>query len=638
MSENHRALPRVFTVGDWRIDGNALTARRKRASRALEPKALRVLRYLCERPAQLVTIDELMEAEWEGTVVTPNAVSRIIAQLRKTLEDDAKDPVYIETVARTGYRMIATVRPETSAPARKRLTYAALAAVAAIALGAVFYLWPGEPSEPTVAVLPFQNMTGSADADYIGDGVAEEVINSLTSIPALRVRTHLDSFRYRDPDTDPAEIARELNVNFIVAGSVRRSGPNLRLAAQVIDPRTGQNLHSITEEYGSLELFEGQDAVSRGIADALLKEAGLPPQEFDFQKPQPDSVAYDHYLRGRHIWHRRGTEPLQPAIDNFLEAVKIDPEFARGWAALATAYLTYPSYSPRGYATWNLAEEAAEKALELDPQIGEAYSVLAVFAHTRFEWSRSEQLYLEGIALAENSATAHYWYGQFLEIVGKSGEGVRHVNRAIELDPTYLPPQLTMAFAHYTFGDLEEAGPYLLELWRDRNFRTPLSWTGNFMVAMLTGDADSADQWIEYGPMDDAQKRLLRRFVAADLRGQEDPALVEDLATAYWRRPDYPLGLWLLARRGGFDEALALANDRLDRGLLLETRSLWAPGMALREQPEFLDLLNRIGLIEYWNASGWGDVCVETETRVDCSGDARTPELLERLLSGDTAD
>ena len=635
MSEQQQSLPRVFRVGDWLIDGNALTASANGETRALEPKALQVLRHLCGRPGELVTIDELMDAEWAGTIVTPNAVSRVIAQLRKALDDDAKNPRYIETVARTGYRLLEAPNLPVAKPARAMRGVAAITVAAVATLAAVIYLWPGEPDEPTVAVLPFQNLTGNSDADYVGDGVAEEVINSLTRIEALGVRPLLQSFRYRESGLDLEQVASELDVNYLVTGSVRQSGPNLRLAAQLIDPRSGRNLRSITGEYGSQELFEGQDAVSRGIAEALLDAAGLPAASLAGPESQPDPAAYDHYLRGRHIWHRRGVEPLQPAIDNFLEAVRIDPEFARGWAALATAYLTWPSYSPRGYATWNLAESAARKAIELDAGIGEAYSVLATFAYTRFEWQESERLYLEGIRLARNSATAHYWYGQFLEITGKHVDGVAHVRRTIELDPTYLPPQLTLGIARMNFGDLDGAATVFETLWWERGFHTPLSWTANLMVALLRGDADGARAWIERGSIDDAQKQLLRRFLAADIEGQPDPALVENLRDYYWTRPDYPLGIWLLARLEGFDALFALVNDRLDRGAILELRSMWAQGTSLRDRPEFLQLLHRIGLIDYWDASGWGDICVRSNEGVDCSATSLTPERLQELLRGD---
>ena len=632
--ERRQELARVFTAGDWRIDGNSLTASRGDESRAIEPKAYQVLRYLCERPGELVTIDELMDTQWAGTVVTPNAVSRVIAHLRKVLDDDAKNPRYIETVARTGYRFIGKEIDAATGDTRRRRYFRVGATIAGAVLVVAVFLWPGEPAEPTVAVLPFQNMTGNPDLDYIGDGVAEEVINSLSGIPAVRVRPQLQSFRFRDTDMSPAEIAQELDVTFIVAGSVRMSGQNLRLAAQLIDPASGENVQSITEEYGSLELFEGQDAVSRAVAGVLLDAAGLPAFALQETPGRPDPEAYDLYLRGRHIWHRRGSEPLQPAIDYFREAVQIDPEFGRGWAALATAYLTYPSYSPRGYATWNEAEPAARKALDLDPDIAEAYGVLGTFAQTRFEWSRAEDLFLEGIRRDPQSATANYWYAEFLEIVGKHADSVAYLRRAMALDPTYRPPRLMFAITHMNFRDYETAADLMLEVWQSGHSMA-LSWVLNFMTAVYRRDASVAEEWLEVGRIDDTSKGLLRRFIAVDLHQQADAALIADVASHYWRRPDYPFGVWLLSRLGGYEEVFGLLNNRLDKSRLLDTRPLWAPEIGMRDHPGFVDLLNRVGLVDYWDSSGWGSMCVREADAVDCSGSGMTPELLRTLLSAD---
>lgn len=636
MSDERQSLPRVFTVGDWEIDGNSLTASRDGESRTLEPKAYQVLRYLCDRPGELVTIDELMDTQWAGTVVTPNAVSRVIAQLRKVLHDDAKNPRYIETVARTGYRCIAAASDVETRKAKPRRAYWAVAAIIAALVVVLIYIWPGKPAEPTVAVLPFQNMTGDPEKNYIGDGVAEEIINSLSRNRSLRVRPQLQSFRFRDADKDLAEIARELDATYIVTGSVRMSGQSLRLSAQLIDPVSGENIESVTEEYGVLQLFDGQDAISRAVAASLADAAGIPAFAVDEASGQPDAQAYDLYLRGRHTWHRRGSEPLQPAIDYFREAVQIDPEFGRGWAALAMAYLTYPSYSPRGYATWNDAEPAAQKALELDPEIAGAYGVLATFAYTRFEWARAEELFLESLRLDPQGTTANYWYAQFLEIVGKHAESVGYLRQSIELDPTYRPPRLMLAITHMNFRDHETAAGLMLDVWQSGHSMR-VSWMLNFMNAVYTRDVDVVEEWLAAGPDDEALVALLRRFVDVHMRRQPDAALIADMTDHFWRRPDYMFGIWLLGQLGGHDEVFALLNNRLDKGRQLDTRPFWAPENGMREDPAFVQLLNRIGLIDYWDRSGWGSVCVREGDAVDCSGKHMTPELLRSLLAADSA-
>lgn len=632
MVDDEQRVAASFSLGAWHIDGSSLTASRGRVKRPIEPRAYKVLRHLAVRHNQLVSIDELMEAHWGGSVVTPNAVTRVIAHLRKVLDDDAKQPTYIETVSRTGYRCIAPVAVD--APTDRRRTAWLIAAAAIFVVAAVgwWYVSTVTDKTPSVAVLPFQNMTGDPALDYLADGVAEEVINRLTRMPAIEVSAQSQSFRYRESELDAAATARELGVAYVVAGSVRRNGPNLRVSAQLVDASRGVNMWSLTEEHDILATFAGQDAISVGVAKALADSTGISvgaAHERRTDRPQPE--AYDLYLRGRHIWHRRGIQPLQPAIDYFSEAVRIDPEFARGWAALATAYLNYPSYSPRGYATWHLAEGAAEKALALDPDIPEPYGVLATFAYTRMEWEKSEALYLEGIRRNNRSATAIYWYGQFLEITGKLRDSAHQFRRAIELDPTYQPPQLSLGFMHLQFRDVEGAAQLFKDLW-DRGFTSDLSWMGNFMCLVLLGDSEAAISWIESGPGDEARKNLLQRFVLADIGGADDPDIAADLMTYFWRRPDYPIAIWMGARLGAYTDVFNLLNERMDRGRIIELRPLWAPGIELRLQPGYIEFLERVRLIDYWESTGWGDVCEVQGEGIVCSARDLTPATLRTIL------
>nr|MDJ0751018.1 winged helix-turn-helix domain-containing protein [Woeseiaceae bacterium] len=328
MADSKRSGARQLKVGDWHVDGNALTASNGDERRAIEPRAYKVLCYLADRPGDVVTIDELMDALWGGSVVTPNAVTRVIAHLRKVLDEDARNPKYIETVARTGYRYIAAPaqpRPST------RLRSVALAGAALAALGALLLLWLApapEDAAPSIAVLPFENLTGDPAQDFLGEGISEEIIAALTGLPDISVSARTESFRFRDGDADPVNVARELDVSWIVAGSVRRVNHDVRLTAQLINPVTGNHLWSLTDERDIAQLFDGQDAVSRGVLQALAKHAGLDTEiVMPAVEHAPDAKAYELYMRGRYIWHRRGTEPLQPAIDLFREAVEIDPDF-----------------------------------------------------------------------------------------------------------------------------------------------------------------------------------------------------------------------------------------------------------------------------------------------------------------------
>ena len=287
-----------------------------------------------------------------------------------------------------------------------------MGAAIAVALLAALFLFCGrtEPAEPSIAVLPFENMTGDADWDYTSATVSRRsVINSLSRIPGLRVRPQLQSFplsrlrRKRWPTLRP----RSSTLRFIVAGSVRTSGQNVRLAAQLIDPMNGENLQSVTEEYSSLaNCSKGRMRyLAQSVASVVLDAANLPPFTFETSKYKPDAGGLRSvFTRPPHLASTWQASRCSRRSITSMRRCRLTPDFARGWAALATAYLTYPSYSPRGYATWNDAEPAAQKALELDPDIADAYGVLATFRANAFRVAKGGGVIHGGSAAAMSRA------------------------------------------------------------------------------------------------------------------------------------------------------------------------------------------------------------------------------------------
>ena len=640
MSERESKLPSTFSIGSWRVDGDTLSVSNGTATEQLEPRAFSVLRYLAARPGKLVTIDELMEAEWADVVVTPNAVTRVIAQLRKALGDDAKNPKYIQTVARSGYRLVASVdgAPAVGSSAGARAPLAArfglVALLIAIVAAAVLLLRDPAPQGLSVAVLPFENYTGDAELAYLGEGVAEEVINSLTRVPELRVRARSLSFRFADADQPADEFARELNVGYFVEGSVRQVGAELRIAAQLIDVDTGDHVWSNTVRKTTREVFDAQDEVSRGIAAALADELNLPmPIEAD-TRHVPDPEAYELYLKGRYVWHRRGTEPMQPAIDSFAEAVKIDPQFARAWAALASAYLSYPSYSPKGYATWQDAEDAARKAQELDATIPEVYGVLGTFANVRLDWVTGQAAYAEAVRLDEESATAHYWYSEHLAQTGQYAESLQHIRRARELDPLYPAPQLDEAFGMMMFGAYERGAAQFARIW-GRGLRNLTAWQGYFIGSVLTRDFETARELVETGPLPEQSQALMLHFIDIEAGAGGRAELIEALFGSDRLPIDYRMATWIGSRLGAYEEVIGIYQDRLARGWMVETRPLWGPGTELARHPRFVELLEDLKLIEYWDTVAWGSICRLEESTVVCDARNMTVDALTQLLEGE---
>ena len=628
MTEAEQKLPTSFTVGDWHIDGDTLSAHRGDVSNTLEPRAFNVLRYLAERPRRLVTIDELMDAHWAGTVVTPNAVTRVIAQIRKALEDDAKQPQYVETVARTGYRLIADVGDAGSIS--KRSMPWAIAAVALLLAVVAWLVIPGAPREPSVAVYPFENFTGDETLDYIGQGVAEEIINSLAKVPGFLVTSRSISFGYPDSGSDPQVFAEQLGVQYFVEGSVRRDGQTLRFTAQLIDADDGNHVFSHTSEHDMQELFEGQDAISKNLTNALADEVDVElPPDAEVSTRVPVAEAYDLYLRGRQIWHRRGSVPFEPAVNYFAEVVKIDPDFARGWAALASAYSSWPSYSPKGFATWRDAEAIAEKALELDPDLAEPYGVLGTFAQTRLQWAEAYRLFNEGVARNERNPTAQFWLAEHLSQIGHINEAHRRLQIALALDPLYKTPRADVGWAHLTFGDAQDGLEVFEAVWHS-GMQSMEPWIGRYFALIATGRHAEARDWLAQSPMPEQSQELHRRFLAILMGETDDPEFVETITTAYVGL-DHRDVVQMLSMLGRYEDAFRFVRWRLENEWWVDSMVLWGPGTDIRAQPGYAEIMTELGLVEFWDEYGWGDVCRREVQDIICDAQSVDLSMLDGL-------
>jgi len=482
----------------------------------------------------------------------------------------------------------------------------------------------------SIAVLPFVNMSSDAEQEYFSDGIAEELLNLLARIPELRVVSRQSAFALKDMNLDAPDIARRLNVAHVLSGSVRRSGDAVRITAQLVDGRSDTQLWSKTYDRPIGEVFAIQDEIAVDVAEnmQLALTGSLP------AIGRSDTRAYDHYLRGRHIWHRRGNVDLQAAIDNFSEAVRIDPSFAKGWAALASAYITYPSYSNKGNATWPLAEDSAARALELDPQLAEPHAILGVFAESRGEWGNAQRHYSDAVRREAKSATINYWYSEFLAKVGNYEASIRYNVAASQLDPTYMPAQMDLAFHAVNFRDFQRASREFQSIW-DKGFKSHECWMGNFISQLLVGDYEAAQTWIDIARMPENQKSLFRRFVAIEAgESTESRSIVDEILNSADLRLPHQMVIVLMSRLEAYDELFPILDNRIDRGWAIDTRVLWGPVRELRSQPEFAGIVRRLGLVEYWEEHGWGDVC-ERDDGVDCEGRKLTPERFAQLINVD---
>lgn len=342
-----------------------------------------------------------------------------------------------------------------------RLIWALVGVVAVgIAIAAAIRLSrPPMDESPSVAVLPFVNLSDESSHDYFSDGLTEEIIDRLAKIEGLQVVARSSSFQFRGASEDLREVGRRLNASAVVEGSVRRSGDTLRVTAQLVNAEDGYQLWSHRYEREISDVFAIQDEIARGIADALRVELRVGSGPLP-GPPTTNVEAYNLYLKGRyHVMHD-ALPGLELAADSFQRATKADPEYAAAHAALAQTYALWAYFRLRpAEEAWPLARAAAERARAIHPTLAEAHAVLGlVKAHFEWEWDDAEALLLEAVQLNPDSSDVHvsYAWGTLLPR-GRLSETLSHVDRAIELDPDSSLAHQLRSFALLIEGRHDEA-------------------------------------------------------------------------------------------------------------------------------------------------------------------------------------
>ena len=472
-----------------RFDGFELDARagelRKRGVKLrLRGQPLQVLAILVGRPGDVVTREELQIQIWHGDTFVDfdHSLHNAIARIREVLGDSAEKPRYIETLPRRGYRFIAPVdgvgiqepqspgesgkAGEARVPAsRTKSAVRALAVVAAVAIGLTVWLvsaashrTSAAPPIRSIAVLPLDNFSGDASQDYFVDGMTDELITDLAKVSALRVISRTSVMRYRGTKKGLPEIARELNVDGIVEGSVTRSGQRVRITAQLLYAPTDKHLWAETYERDLGDVLRLQSEVAQAIVQQVRAQL-TPQQQARLRSVRPvDPQAYEAYLRGRYYLSNQFTmaQPLNAAKSYFEESIRKDPGFALAYSGLADSYAYlgfFRQLSPED--AYKPAKEALRKALELDDSIGEAHDMLGVLSWTyEWDWDAAAREFNRAIALAPSYSCAHEDRAIYLGFTGRRTEALAEIAKSNELDPG---PSSAMAEAetYYELRDFE---------------------------------------------------------------------------------------------------------------------------------------------------------------------------------------
>jgi TolB-like protein/DNA-binding winged helix-turn-helix (wHTH) protein/tetratricopeptide (TPR) repeat protein len=489
MQATHRFKRVKFGVFEADFRTGELTKHGKRVW--LQEQPFQLLAMLLDKPGELITREELHSRLWPDTIVDfDHGLNKAIGKIRQALGDSAENPRFVETVARRGYRFLADVsivhdeQPETSVPIARRASYLidAVRAVTlrgrlpravllligfgfALALAITSWaLYPHRHLSPPIrslAVLPLKNLSGDASQDYFADGMTDELITHLGQINTLRVISRTSAMTYKGDHKPLAEIARELNVDAVVEGSVLRSGERVRIIAQLIEVPADTHMWAQSYEGDLRDTLALQSSVARSIA-GQIRGTLRPQEQAALGKPKTlNPGAYEAYLKGRYFWNKRTGEGLKKAIEYFSQAIEADPAYAEAYSGLADAYALsgdweYGVLSPQ--VAFREAKAAATKALALDKNLAEAHTSLAfVLDLYGWDWKTAEAEYKLAIGLKPNYATAHLWYAWHLMVMGQTSEGISELRMAESLDPLSLIISADLADALCIAHLLDEA-------------------------------------------------------------------------------------------------------------------------------------------------------------------------------------
>ncbi len=374
-----------FDVGSGRLWWGAREVR-------LTPKASAVLKELVTHAGNPVSKDTLFATVWKGTAVSDDALTSCIQELRKALDDDSKQPRFIETRHRLGYRFAAPVSDADSPRPADRPS--------------------GKQEITSIAVLPFLDMSPGRDQDYLCEGLAEELINALTHIDGLRVAARTASFQFRAAGADVREVGRQLGVETLLEGSVRKADSRLRVTVQLVEVGSGYHRWSQRFDRTLDDVFAIQDEIAESIARSLRGDVLSGREKEAMVRPQTGPAAYEYYLRGRQHLPRLTQPDLERSAEMFQKAIDLDPGYSPAFAGLAMVHATlYEWYGAKDQDLLE-AERTSQRALELAPGLAESHVARGCALSLSRRYDDAAREFEEAIALNPNLFDAYYYYAR----------------------------------------------------------------------------------------------------------------------------------------------------------------------------------------------------------------------------------
>jgi TolB-like protein/Flp pilus assembly protein TadD len=428
-----------YRFGSFELDLQARELRKRGIRVKLQEKPFQILEALLGKPGALVTRAELRQKLWPDTFVGfDRSLNTAVNSLRKALGDLAGNPRFLETRTRHGYRFIAPVENIARNSSRSLQDQHTL---------------------DSIAVLPFQNASGDPEMEYLSDGISDALIDTLSHLPRIRVMARTTVFRYKGREMDTQTIGQDLNVRALLTGRVSLRNDTLTIGAELVDTTQGWRLWGEQYNRKLSDIFAVQDEISREIAGKLRLRLAADERARLHKHYTSKPEAYQSYLRGRYHWNKTTPEEVDKGIGYFEQAIREDPQFALAYAGLADSYALFAFFGIHpSKEVMPKAEQAARKALEIDESLAEAHVSLAgIHKSYYWDWLGAEKEYRQALVLNPNYSTAHRWYAAFLMSLGRTGDALQEMERALELDPLCLIINMEMAWLFYMARDYDRA-------------------------------------------------------------------------------------------------------------------------------------------------------------------------------------
>ena len=631
--ETFRA-PATFRFGDFELDVAAYQLRRKGHPVKIGRQPMDLLILLVEHPGQLVPRAAIVDKLWGQDVFVDveTGVNTAISKIRQALRDSPEAPAFVETVPGKGYRFIAALEkrteidpataqgapegaplpaaappsPEPPPPTVRHRLPVALAAIALLLAGAV-WAWRGTTSSVsgvTLAVLPFENLSGDPDREYLAEGLAEETIASLGQVDPERMRVvgRTSIMAYRGTTKSLTTIGRELGSDYLVESSIRSEGGQLRVTSKLIRVRDQVQMWSQSYDRQPTSMLGVQRELSTAIASQIQLRLSAERMNALAQRQTRNAEAFDLYLRGLNFANQRTPPTTQRAIEYFQRATVLDPTYALAWSGLAMAYAASPINSDATpLDVWGPARDAARQAVRADPNLAEAhYASGYVDWLLEWNWPRAEAALARAIALDSQYAMAHVAFGHVLSQMGRHREAEPLMRRARQLEPLYAFPPAMSAQVAFQARDYSGAVEYATQaIGLDPEF-----WIGHMSRAQAYERLGQYDRAVEDATIaarfssQNSKSLSLRGYVLARAgRADEAREVLKAMRTAAQQRYVPPYALALI--HAGLGETDA-AFEWLDRAyaahdvhlIFLTVDPKWDP---YRSHPRFTALLERCG-------------------------------------------